>query len=303
LLFPVEESATSMRAPPLLFLSLLLASLHSGSGHRRLATGDVLNRELPAECGDALCLVQAILNKKPQIFITNNIDLKGVGILPTIENRVSISGVCDQSKCKVDAGGAAGIFVVGLGGYLTLKDLDLTGGFCSRGSAVLVSGLGADSSPSSGKLEALNVKFYNNIATDVGGAVAIDSGGSAYVKNSVFYNNKEDGGDVNVQAGQVGAPGAQLRSYSTVYSTSKAPNGMAVAVGPAASATFSKCDFSSYMMANSTACEGTCNVTCPAPAQMCYLQLQYALGYRKSVLRLRNLRYLILQHHLLLLPL
>ncbi|KAI5068027.1 hypothetical protein GOP47_0016372 [Adiantum capillus-veneris] len=395
LLFPVEESATSMRAPPLLFLSLLLASLHSGSGHRRLATGDVLNRELPAECGDALCLVQAILNKRPQIFITNNIDLKGVGILPTIENRVSISGVCDQSKCKVDAGGAAGIFVVGLGGYLTLKDLDLTGGFCSRGSAVLVSGLGADSSPSSGKLEALNVKFDNNIATDVGGAVAIDSGGSAYVKNSVFYNNKaskggavfvggsttlptslelpnpnpttstiapkpascsfrscttfantefarnqadvaggavyvddstpdcvdvggaqldctactfvnntagqdggalqlaflssgatantkqsafisntagEDGGDVNVQAGQVGAPGAQLRSYSTVYSASKAPNGMAVAVGPAASATFSKCDFSSYMMANSTTCEGTCNVTCPVDKRLPELQ-------------------------------
>ncbi|MCO5581300.1 hypothetical protein L7F22_035179 [Adiantum nelumboides] len=318
--------------------------------------------------------------------------IAGVGILPTIENRVSISGVCDRSKCKVDAGGAAGIFVVGLGGYLTLKDLDLTGGFCSRGSAVLVSGLGADSSPSAGKLEALNVKFYNNIATDVGGAVAIESGGSAYVKNSVFYNNKankggavyvggsttlpttlplpapnptttqkpascsfkscttfantefsrnqadvaggavyvddsspdcvalggaqldctactfvnntagqdggalqlaflssgatantkqsafisnaagEDGGDVNVQAGQPGAPGAQLHSYSTVYSASKAPNGPTVAVGRAASATFSKCDFSAYMIANSTSCEGTCNATCPVDKRLPELQ-------------------------------
>ena len=70
-----------------------------------------------------------------------------------------------MGKCLIDAKGQSGIFVVGLGGILTLKDLDLTGGFCTKGSAVLVSGLGANSNAAVGKLRAINVKFFNNIAT------------------------------------------------------------------------------------------------------------------------------------------
>ena len=85
--------------------------------------------------------------------------------MPKIDREVTITGVCDVAKCLIDAKGQSGIFLVGLGGVLTLKDLELTGGFCSKGSAVLVSGLGADSTTAVGKLRAINVKFFNNIAT------------------------------------------------------------------------------------------------------------------------------------------
>lgn len=54
------------------------------------------------------------------------------------------------------------IFVVGISGTLTLKNLEITGGMCSEGSAVLVAGnvLGGG-----GRLLALNVLFYNNTAS------------------------------------------------------------------------------------------------------------------------------------------
>jgi hypothetical protein len=58
------------------------------------------------------------------------------------------------------------IFVVGVSGYLTIKNLELTGGYCSEGSAVLVSGAGPNTEGiTGGKLLALNILFSNNTAT------------------------------------------------------------------------------------------------------------------------------------------
>lgn len=67
----------------------------------------------------------------------------------------------------IDGMGAGRIFVVGIGGQLTLRDLEVRGGYCNEGAAVLVTGVGSTKPGSSGKLLALNVLFYNNTANTV----------------------------------------------------------------------------------------------------------------------------------------
>lgn len=71
-------------------------------------------------------------------------------------------GACTDGPCVIDGKGMGQIFVVGISGTLTLKNLEITGGMCSEGSAVLVAGnvLGGG-----GRLLALNVLFYNNTAS------------------------------------------------------------------------------------------------------------------------------------------
>jgi hypothetical protein len=67
--------------------------------------------------------------------------------------------------CRLDAQGMGNIFQVGLGGYLTLKDIDLRNGVCTQGGAVLVSGSGTTITTQVAKFVALNVHFFNNTAT------------------------------------------------------------------------------------------------------------------------------------------
>jgi predicted outer membrane repeat protein len=88
----------------------------------------------------------------------------------------------------VDGRGMGQIFVVGVGGMLTLKDLEITGGACSEGSAVLVSG-NLGSGGGGGRLLALNVLFHNNTATGGGGAVMVKAGGLAHIRSCVFEDN------------------------------------------------------------------------------------------------------------------
>ena len=75
---------------------------------------------------------------------------------------MTIMGACTDGPCVIDGKGMGQIFVVGISGTLTLKNLEITGGMCSEGSAVLVAGnvLGGG-----GRLLALNVLFYNNTAS------------------------------------------------------------------------------------------------------------------------------------------
>ncbi len=86
--------------------------------------------------------------------------------LPTVTSKTTILGICLYQPCILDAKGMGQIFVVGISGYLTIKNLELTGGHCSEGSAVLVSGGGPNTEGiTGGKLLALNILFSNNTAT------------------------------------------------------------------------------------------------------------------------------------------
>lgn len=86
--------------------------------------------------------------------------------LPTVTSKTTILGICLYQPCILDAKGMGQIFVVGVSGYLTIKNLELTGGYCSEGSAVLVSGAGPNTEGiTGGKLLALNILFSNNTAT------------------------------------------------------------------------------------------------------------------------------------------
>jgi hypothetical protein len=82
--------------------------------------------------------------------------------LPEVTAKITIMGACTDGPCVIDGKGMGQIFVVGISGTLTLKNLEITGGMCSEGSAVLVAGnvLGGG-----GRLLALNVLFYNNTAS------------------------------------------------------------------------------------------------------------------------------------------
>ncbi|KAL2643293.1 hypothetical protein R1flu_010880 [Riccia fluitans] len=99
-------------------------------------------------------------------------------------------GNCMRGEpCILDAGGAANHFTVGLSGYLTLKDIELRNGYCTHGGAVLVSGIGTDQFGTGGKFVALHVHFFNNTATEAGGAVAVETGGLAWFHSSLFLLN------------------------------------------------------------------------------------------------------------------
>jgi len=87
----------------------------------------------------------------------------------------------------IDGGGMGQIFIVGIGGILTLKDLEITGGACSEGSAVLVSG---NIHGEGGRLLALNVFFHNNTVSGSGGAVMVKAGALAHIRSSVFEGNR-----------------------------------------------------------------------------------------------------------------
>ena len=53
-------------------------TIENVGAHRRLAAiGDPLDPTQAPQCSNALCLVQALLNKRPQIYITANINLQG----------------------------------------------------------------------------------------------------------------------------------------------------------------------------------------------------------------------------------
>ena len=107
--------------------------------------------------------------------------------LPEVFGKTTIIGICGEDPCVIDGGGLGQIFVVGVGGQLTLKDLEITGGACNEGSAVLVSG---NTGPGGGgRLLALNVLFHNNTASDGGGAVTVKAGGLAHIRSCVFHEN------------------------------------------------------------------------------------------------------------------
>lgn len=86
----------------------------------------------------------------------------------------------------IDGGGMGQIFIVGIGGTLTLKNLEITGGSCSEGAAVLVSG---NIRSEGGRLLALNVFFHNNTVSGSGGAVMVKAGGLAHIRSCVFEKN------------------------------------------------------------------------------------------------------------------
>ncbi|CAM6065210.1 unnamed protein product [Sphagnum tenellum] len=145
----------------------------------------------PAQCSDILCLVESLLAKNPNIIIDHDIDVSGSLPLPTVTSKTTILGICLYQPCILDAKGMGQIFVVGVSGYLTIKNLELTGGYCSEGSAVLVSGAGPNTEGiTGGKLLALNILFSNNTATGAGGAVMVKAGASMYLQNSIFQQNK-----------------------------------------------------------------------------------------------------------------
>lgn len=95
--------------------------------------------------------------------------------LPEVNTKVTILGKCvGHYPCMIDGMGAGRIFVVGIGGQLTLRDLEVRGGYCNEGAAVLVTGVGSTKPSSSGKLLALNVLFYNNTANTVSSSESSD---------------------------------------------------------------------------------------------------------------------------------
>lgn len=95
--------------------------------------------------------------------------------LPEVNTKVTILGKCvGHYPCMIDGMGAGRIFVVGIGGQLTLRDLEVRGGYCNEGAAVLVTGVGSTKPSSSGKLLALNVLFYNNTASTVSSSESSD---------------------------------------------------------------------------------------------------------------------------------
>ncbi|XP_024388267.2 uncharacterized protein [Physcomitrium patens] len=143
------------------------------------------------ECADALCLVQAILTKEPQIVVTRDIDVSESLPLPDITSKTTIVGTCSGDPCMINGGGMGQIFIVGLGGMLTLKHLEICGGTCSEGSAVLVSG---NMHGQGGRLLALNVLFRNNTVSGSGGAVMVKAGALAHIRSCVFEENKASRG-------------------------------------------------------------------------------------------------------------
>lgn len=144
------------------------------------------------ECADALCLVQAILTKEPQIVVTRDIDVSESLPLPDITSKTTIVGTCSGDPCMINGGGMGQIFIVGLGGMLTLKHLEICGGTCSEGSAVLVSG---NMHGQGGRLLALNVLFRNNTVSGSGGAVMVKAGALAHIRSCVFEENKASATD------------------------------------------------------------------------------------------------------------
>lgn len=92
----------------------------------------------------------------------------------------------------INGGGMGQIFIVGLGGMLTLKHLEICGGTCSEGSAVLVSG---NMHGQGGRLLALNVLFRNNTVSGSGGAVMVKAGALAHIRSCVFEENKASATD------------------------------------------------------------------------------------------------------------
>ena len=97
------------------------------------------------------------------------------------------------------------IFVVGVSGMLTLKNLEITGGACNEGSAVLVSG---NVNGGGGKLLALNVLFHNNTATGGGGAVMVKAGAMAHIRSCVFDDNTVS--YLSTSSSNCSMPGSQL---------------------------------------------------------------------------------------------
>ncbi|KAL3696663.1 hypothetical protein R1sor_010739 [Riccia sorocarpa] len=138
----------------------------------------------------SLELVQALLAGTPTILIARDIDISDSVPLPEVTSKVTIIGNCKGGEpCILDAGGIANHFTVGLSGYLTLKDIELRNGYCTHGGAVLVTGIGTNQFGLGGKFVALHVHFYNNTATEAGGAVAVETGGLAWFHSSLFFLN------------------------------------------------------------------------------------------------------------------
>lgn len=106
--------------------------------------------------------------------------------LPEVFGTTTVMGACGDEPCIIDGGGMGQVFVVGVSGTLTLKNLEITGGACNEGSAVLVSG---NMHGRGGRLLALNVLFHNNTASGGGGAVMVKAGGLAHIRSCVFEDN------------------------------------------------------------------------------------------------------------------
>ncbi|KAG0623808.1 hypothetical protein M758_3G204000 [Ceratodon purpureus] len=153
-------------------------------------------------CSDDACLVEAMYMKTPLLTIDRDIDISNSLPLPTITTKMTISGKCHDHPCIIDAFGLGQIFVVGVGGHLTLQNLEIKSGYYSEGgAAVTVMGSSGSSAHPSGKLLALNVLFFNNSASGNGGAVLVKKGGALHVQNSVFDSNEASmGGAVYVQS-------------------------------------------------------------------------------------------------------
>uniref|UniRef100_A0A7I4BVW1 Right handed beta helix domain-containing protein n=1 Tax=Physcomitrium patens TaxID=3218 RepID=A0A7I4BVW1_PHYPA len=143
------------------------------------------------ECSNALCLVQAILAKEPQIVINADLDVSESLPLPEIISKITIVGLCTDGPCRIDGCGNGQIFVVGVGGTLTLKDLEITGGSCGEGAAVLVMG---GIHGGGGRLLALNSVFRNNTVSGTGGAVTVKAGALANIRSCVFEGNEASKG-------------------------------------------------------------------------------------------------------------
>ncbi|KAL3691812.1 hypothetical protein R1sor_005463 [Riccia sorocarpa] len=138
----------------------------------------------------SLELVQALLAGTPIIVIARDIDISDSVPLPEVTSKVTIMGNCKGGEpCILDAGGIANHFTVGLSGYLTLKDIELRNGYCTHGGAVLVTGIGTNQFGFGGKFVAIHVHFFNNTATEAGGAVAVETGGLAWFHSSLFFLN------------------------------------------------------------------------------------------------------------------
>lgn len=76
---------------------------------------------------------------------------------------MTIRGTCIDHPCLIDALGVGQIFFVGSGGFLSLQNLEIRGGYNGRGGAAILVAKFNESSIS-GKLFALNVLFFNNVA-------------------------------------------------------------------------------------------------------------------------------------------
>lgn len=107
--------------------------------------------------------------------------------LPDIVSMVTIVGICGEDPCVIDGGGMGQIFIVGVGGKLTLKNLEIHGGSCSEGGAVLVNG---NIQGGGGRLLALNVFFHNNMVSGSGGAIMVKAGALAHIRSCVFEGNR-----------------------------------------------------------------------------------------------------------------